>query len=64
MNAFGLGLPELLVIGVLALIFIGPARLPGVIQALRPRVVRQQPSMLMAGLIGLLMLLYLQAVVR
>jgi sec-independent protein translocase protein TatB len=32
MNFFGLGLPELLVIGVLALIFIGPARLPGVIR--------------------------------
>jgi len=32
MNFFGLGLPEMLVIGVLALIFIGPARLPGVIR--------------------------------
>lgn len=32
MNFFGLGLPELIVVGVLALIFIGPARLPGVIR--------------------------------
>ncbi len=32
MNFFGLGLPEMLVIGVLALIFIGPQRLPGVIR--------------------------------
>lgn len=32
MNFFGLGLPELIVVGVLALIFIGPERLPGVIR--------------------------------
>jgi sec-independent protein translocase protein TatB len=32
MNFFGLGLPEMLVIGVLALIFIGPEKLPGVIR--------------------------------
>jgi Tat protein translocase TatB subunit len=34
MNIFGLGLPELLVVGVLALIFIGPEKLPGVIRDL------------------------------
>jgi sec-independent protein translocase protein TatB len=32
MNFFGLGIWEMLVVGVLALIFIGPARLPGVIR--------------------------------
>ena len=32
MNFFGLGLPEIVVIGVLALIFIGPQKLPGVIR--------------------------------
>ena len=32
MNFFGLGFLEMLVVGVLALIFIGPERLPGVIR--------------------------------
>jgi sec-independent protein translocase protein TatB len=32
MSFLGLGIPEMLVIGVLALIFIGPERLPGVIR--------------------------------
>ena len=34
MSFFGLGVPEMLVIGVLALIFIGPEKLPGVIRDL------------------------------
>jgi len=34
MNILGLGIPELLVVGVLALIFIGPEKLPGVIRDL------------------------------
>jgi len=32
MSFLGLGIPEMLVIGVLALIFIGPERLPGVLR--------------------------------
>jgi sec-independent protein translocase protein TatB len=34
MSFLGLGIPEMLLIGVLALVFIGPERLPGVIRQL------------------------------